>query len=83
MSEFVHMPHLYAHRTDQFLHKFKTIDTRTFGVVIRPQRPAAVILTVSLKMRFYSYMRGVVATSVFNKYSSHVTLSIHKKNSFI
>ena len=71
------MPHLYAHRDDQFLYKFKTINTRTAGDAIRPQRPAAVILIVSPKMRFYSYMRGVVATSELNKYSGHVTQSIY------
>ena len=38
------------------------LTTRTAGVAMSPQRPAAVILTASPKTRFYFYMRGVVAT---------------------
>ena len=48
-------------------HRYKAfnsrmINTRTAGVAVSLQWPAAVILTASPKTHFYWYMRGVVAT---------------------
>ena len=40
-----------------------------------PQRPTAIILTVSFDLRFYEYRLGVIAIKVSKKYSVHVTQS--------
>ena len=49
------------------------IITKTAGAAASPQRPAAVILTTSFRLRLYEYMLGVVAVKV-----SKTTLSLRK-----